>query len=48
MGIKVTDAYARKAWSFVKRSKGKDGVLDGVVWLGDLLDSGVESVDRKE
>jgi ethanolamine phosphate phosphodiesterase len=48
LGVKFTDNYARKAWRFVKGSRGKDGPLDSVVWLGDLLDSGVESVDRKE
>lgn len=48
LSIKFTDNYARKAWKFVRRSKGKGGPLDSVVWLGDLLDSGVESVDRKE
>jgi hypothetical protein len=48
MGVKFTDAYARKSWNFVRRVRGKDGPLDGIVWLGDLLDSGVEIVDRKE
>lgn len=48
LGVQFTDAYARKAWRFVRRSEGKNGKLDSVVWLGDLLDSGVDSVDRKE
>lgn len=48
LGVWFTDAYARKAWRFVRRTEGKSGKLDSVVWLGDLLDSGVDSVDRKE
>ncbi|KAM0792674.1 hypothetical protein ACM66B_002454 [Microbotryomycetes sp. NB124-2] len=48
LGIKVTNMYARKSWSFVTRSKGQMGGVDGIVWLGDLLDSGVESVDQAE
>lgn len=49
LGVLVTDAYARKAWHFVSQSKGTGGAgADGMVWLGDLLDSGVESVDRRE
>lgn len=47
-GVRVTDWYARKAWRFVKASRGKMGGVDGVIWLGDLLDSGVETVDQKE
>ncbi|GAA5894061.1 hypothetical protein JCM5296_001001 [Sporobolomyces johnsonii] len=50
LGVKVTDMYARKSWWFVSRkSRGKGGGgVDAVVWLGDLLDSGVEMVDRRE
>ncbi|KAK4702764.1 ethanolamine phosphate phosphodiesterase, partial [Phenoliferia sp. Uapishka_3] len=49
LGVKVTNAYARKAWRFVVRSKGGNGLgADGVVWLGDLLDGGVESVEPAE
>ncbi|GAA5964234.1 hypothetical protein JCM21900_002876 [Sporobolomyces salmonicolor] len=50
LGVKVTDMYARKSWRFVSRkSRGKGGGgVDAVVWLGDLLDSGVEMVDRRE
>lgn len=48
LGVWLTDAYARKSWRLVIRTKGKEGGVDGVVWLGDLLDSGVESVDRRE
>lgn len=50
LGIKITDLYARKSWRAVSRlSRGKSGGrVDAVVWLGDLLDSGTEMVDRKE
>ncbi|SCV72346.1 BQ2448_3883 [Microbotryum intermedium] len=48
LGIKFTDAYIRKAWRFVRRTSGLHGKIDSVVWLGDLLDSGVESVDVVE
>ncbi|KAK4046867.1 hypothetical protein OIV83_005763 [Microbotryomycetes sp. JL201] len=48
LGMKVTDMYARKSWKFVTNSRGPAGGLDGIVWLGDLLDSGVESVDQAE
>ena len=49
LGVKVTDAYARKAWRFVIRSRGTNGArVDGVVWLGDLMDSGVDSVEPDE
>lgn len=48
LGIKVTEQYARKSWSFVRRSRGQTGGVQGVVWLGDLLDSGVDTVDTKE
>ncbi|KAM0751157.1 hypothetical protein T439DRAFT_380157 [Meredithblackwellia eburnea MCA 4105] len=50
LGLKVTDMYAKKSWRMVaKRSRGTGGRgVDGVVWLGDLLDSGVESMDEAE
>ncbi|KAK4050039.1 hypothetical protein OIO90_005229 [Microbotryomycetes sp. JL221] len=51
LGIKVTDMYAKKSWRFVtKFSKGlrNNQGIDGIVWLGDLLDSGVETSDHKE
>ncbi|GAA5979805.1 hypothetical protein JCM10908_003052 [Rhodotorula pacifica] len=50
LGVKMTDLYARKSWRAVSRlSRGKSGgKVDAVVWLGDLLDSGTEMVDRKE
>lgn len=48
LGVWFTDNYLRKAWRFVIKSKGAGGGVDAVIWLGDLLDSGVESVDRKE
>ncbi|BGP22523.1 hypothetical protein JCM10295v2_001408 [Rhodotorula toruloides] len=49
LGVKVTDSYARKSWRAVTQSRGKGGGgVDAVVWLGDLLDSGTEMVDRKE
>jgi len=48
LGVKITDGYAKKAWRFVKASRGKMGQVDGVVWLGDLLDSGVDTVDQNE
>ncbi|BGO89273.1 hypothetical protein NBRC10512_003911 [Rhodotorula toruloides] len=49
LGVKMTDLYARKSWKAVTRSRGKGGGgVDAVVWLGDLLDSGTEMVDRKE
>lgn len=41
LGVRITEAYARKSWRFAIRSKGTAGRgVDGVVWLGDLLDSG--------
>ncbi|GAA5873544.1 hypothetical protein JCM3774_000046 [Rhodotorula dairenensis] len=50
LGVKMTDLYARKSWKAVSRlSRGKSGGrVDAVVWLGDLLDSGTEMLDRKE
>lgn len=49
LGVRVTDAYARRAWRFVIGSRGSNGKgAHGVVWLGDLMDGGVDSVDRKE
>jgi hypothetical protein len=50
LGVKMTDLYARKSWRAVSRlSRGKSGGrVDAVVWLGDLLDSGTEMVDKKE
>ncbi|KWU41377.1 hypothetical protein RHOSPDRAFT_37092 [Rhodotorula sp. JG-1b] len=46
----MTDLYARKSWRAVSRlSRGKSGGrVDAVVWLGDLLDSGTEMIDKKE
>ncbi|BGP45719.1 hypothetical protein JCM10450v2_001549 [Rhodotorula kratochvilovae] len=50
LGVRITDLYARKAWHAVTRlSRGKSGGgVDAVVWLGDLLDSATETVDRRE
>ena len=49
LGIWVTDSYARKSWSFVIGSKGSAGRgVDGVVWMGDLLDSGVHMIEKDE
>ncbi|GJN88267.1 hypothetical protein Rhopal_001232-T1 [Rhodotorula paludigena] len=50
LGVKITDLYARKSWKAVTGySRGKSGGgLDAVVWLGDLLDSGTETVDHRE
>ncbi|GAA5855931.1 hypothetical protein JCM9279_005552 [Rhodotorula babjevae] len=50
LGVRISDAYARKAWTVVTRlSRGKSGGgVDAVVWLGDLLDSGVDTVDQRE
>ncbi|KAI5481041.1 CDC1p [Pseudohyphozyma bogoriensis] len=50
LGVWFTDAYLRKSWRFVIKSEEEHGGggVDAVVWLGDLLDSGVESVDRSE
>lgn len=50
LGVRISDAYARKAWTVVTRlSRGKGGTgVDAVVWLGDLLDSGVDTVDQRE
>ncbi|KDE03459.1 hypothetical protein MVLG_06069 [Microbotryum lychnidis-dioicae p1A1 Lamole] len=48
LGIKFTDAYIRKAWRFVSKASGPHGKIDSVVWLSDLLDSGVENVDVVE
>lgn len=49
LGVGFTDAYARKAWRFVVRSRDDEGRgVDGVVWLGDLMDGGVEAVEPAE
>ncbi|GAA5892964.1 hypothetical protein JCM8208_004137 [Rhodotorula glutinis] len=50
LGVRISDAYARKAWTVVTRlSRGKSGGgVDAVVWLGDLLDSGVDTVDQRD
>lgn len=50
LAVKMTDLYARKSWRAVTQySRGRSGGgVDAVVWLGDLLDSGTEMVDRKE
>ena len=48
LGMNVTDMYAKKSWRFVTKSRGDKGGVSGIVWLGDLLDSGVESIDQAE
>lgn len=49
VGIWLTDSYARKSWYFVIGSKGTAGRgVDGVVWMGDLLDSGVHMIEKDE
>ncbi|GAA6054891.1 hypothetical protein JCM3770_004270 [Rhodotorula araucariae] len=50
LGVRITDLYARKAWTAVTSlSRGNSGGgVDAVVWLGDLLDSATETVDRRE
>lgn len=50
LGLVVTDAYARKSWKAVTRalSSSKGPGIDGVVFLGDLLDSGIDSMDSNE
>lgn len=48
LGVRITDGYARKAWKAVSRSRGPMGNIDGVVWLGDLLDSAVLTTDQTE
>lgn len=48
LGVRITDAYAKKAWHFVRNSHGTMGPLDGIVWLGDLLDSAVDTADVNE
>ena len=44
LSLKVIAQYLRKAWRMVIRSARPDAV----VFLGDLLDGGVEAVDRRE
>ncbi|GAA6024320.1 hypothetical protein JCM10207_009264 [Rhodosporidiobolus poonsookiae] len=50
LGVWVTDLYARRAWSAVStRTRGSaGGGVDGVVWLGDLLDNGLQAVEQRE
>ncbi|BGP18748.1 hypothetical protein JCM10213_003053 [Rhodosporidiobolus nylandii] len=49
LGVWISDLYARKGWRAVMRSRGTGGTgVDAVVWLGDLMDGGVEAVDAKE
>ncbi|GAA6041730.1 hypothetical protein JCM8097_008302 [Rhodosporidiobolus ruineniae] len=49
VGVWITDLYARKSWRAVLGSRGTGGTgLDAVVWLGDLLDNGLDAVDQRE
>ncbi|GAA5987920.1 hypothetical protein JCM11641_004582 [Rhodosporidiobolus odoratus] len=49
LGVWITDLYARKSWKAAMMSRGSGGgKTEAVVWLGDLMDSGVEVGDEEE